>query len=104
MSMKNIFKWSSLLVGVWLVGYIGYFYYSLATGKERVTAICNQITVGMTIDDLSRLARQHDLGPSMLRADAKLVFLAESSSYGRHACRVEITNGVVKSANYVSAS
>lgn len=101
--IKKILKWTVLLAGISFLSYSGYFYYSLATGEERVTAFCHQMTPGMSRDELILLAKQHGLGPSMPRPDAKLTYLAEVRSFGRHACRVEFDNGVVKAASYSSA-
>lgn len=99
-TIKKILKWAVLLAGTLLLTYIGYFYYSLATGEERVTAICHQMLPGMTRDELIRLAKQQGLGPSMPSPDAKLAYLAELRSFGRHACRVELDSGLVKGASY----
>ena len=99
-TIKKTLKWTVLLAGISLLAYSGYFYYSLATGEERVTALCNQITPGMSRDELIRLAKQQGLGPSMPGPDAKLAYLAELRSFGRHACRVELDSSVVKAASY----
>ena len=80
--------------------YFGYFFFSLATGKERVTEICGQMKPGMSVEQLIILAREHGLGPSMPTPEAKLTYLAELRSFGRHACRVELENGFVNSATY----
>ena len=93
-------KWTGRIVGAAFLYYIGYFYYSLGTGKERMTEICSQMSPGMSVEQLVLLARKYDLGPSMPRPDAKVSYLAEVRSFGRHACRVELENGVVKSATY----
>lgn len=92
--------WGGRLAGAALLLYAGYFYYSLATGKERVTGICRQMTPGMTIEQLTELAKRHGLGPGTPRAGMPFTYLAEMRSYGRHACRVDFENGVVKRAVY----
>jgi hypothetical protein len=97
---QNILKWTGRFLALICLAYAGYFYYSLATGEDRVTAICNQMTPGMPVDELIRLAKRHGFGPGMPRPDAKLAYLAEVRSYGRHACRVELDGGVVKSSSY----
>jgi hypothetical protein len=80
--------------------YLGYFFFSLVTGKERVTEICGQMKPGMPVEQLIRLAKELGLGPSMPRPDTNLTYLTELRSFGRHACRVEFENGVVKNATY----
>ena len=93
-------RWIVRLVGAGFVLYVAYFAFSLATGKERMTNLCQQITPGMTIDRLLTLAQDNGLGPRRLDAGTRLAYLAEARSFGRHACRVELDNGVVKSAAY----
>lgn len=93
-------KWSGGLVGLSITLYYSYFLYSLDTGRVRVTDLCVQMKPGMPLDELILLAKEHGLGPRMPKPDARLVYLAELRSYGRHACRVELENGVVTSATY----
>lgn len=93
-------RWIARLAGAGLLLYVAYFIYSLATGQERMTNLCQQITPGMTVDRLLVLAQENDLGPRRLDAGTKLAYLAEARSFGRHACRVELDHGVVKSASY----
>jgi hypothetical protein len=54
----------------------------------------------MSVADLLTLAEDKGLGPRRLDAATKLAYLAETRSFGRHACRVELDHGVVKSATY----
>ncbi|MDP1735441.1 MAG: hypothetical protein Q8L44_13870 [Sulfuritalea sp.] len=88
------------VAGAGLLLYVAYFAYSLATGKERMTELCKQITPGMTVDRVLMLAQDNGLGPRRLNADTKLAYLAETRSFGRHACRVEFNQGRVTSARY----
>lgn len=74
--------------------------YSMATGKGRMTEVCSQIRPGMTIDQLLKLAEDKGLGPRRFNTNTKLAYLAESRSFGRHACRVELDGGIVKIATY----
>lgn len=98
--LNPAFRWGGRIVGAATLLYFGYFYYSLATGKERVTEICRQMTPGMTIEQLTELAKTYGLGPNMPRPATPFTYLAEARSFGRHACRVDFENGVVKSAAY----
>ena len=65
-----------------------------------MTEVCTQITPGMSIDQLMKMAEEHGLGPRHLNAEAKLAYLAEARSFGRHACKVEFEVGIVKSSTY----
>lgn len=89
-----------LFAGLAYLLYAAYYAYSLATGKDRMTEVCNQIRPGMTISVLNKLAEDHGLGPGNLTAGTKLAYLAEARSFGRHACRVELEAGIVKNAVY----
>ena len=90
----------SLLAGVALLLYMAYIAYSITTGKDRMAEVCSQIKPGMTTDQLMRLAKEHGLGPRNLDSGRKLAYLAEIRSFGRHACKVELDAGIVKSATY----
>jgi len=90
----------SSLAGLVLLLYMAYFTYSLATGKDRMTEVCNQIKPGMTIVQLIKLSEEHGLGHRNLAPGTKLAYLAEARSFGRHACMVELDAGIVKSATY----
>ena len=87
-------------MGVGFLLYFGYFYYLMATGEERMTEVCRQMRPGMSVEQLISLAKEYSLGPSMPKPDTKLAYLAELRSFGRHACRVELENGVVKNVTY----
>ena len=90
----------SLLAGFALLLYAAYIAYSITTGKERMTEVCNQIKPGMTTDQLMTLAKERGLGSRNLTSGRKLAYLAETRSFGRHACKVELDAGIVKSATY----
>ncbi|MCX7147719.1 MAG: hypothetical protein NT042_16410 [Sulfuritalea sp.] len=93
-------QWIVRLAGAGLVLYVVYFAYSLATGRERMTELCAQITPGMAVDRVLTLAQDNGLGPWRLDAETRLAYLAEARSFGRHACRVEFDHGRVTSASY----
>jgi hypothetical protein len=88
------------LAGGALLAWTAWFAWSLATGAERVGALCAQIRPGMTVGELTAFAEAHGLGPRRLTAETRLAYLAESRSFGRHACRVELERGVVAKADY----
>ena len=90
----------SSLAGLALVLYVAYYTYSLVIAKDRMTEVCNQIKPGMTIVQLIKLSEEHGLGHRNLLPKTKLVYLAEARSFGRHACRVELDDGIVNSATY----
>lgn len=88
------------IAGYGLLAYIGYLYYSLVTGDERLTRLCARILPGMPLEQVIFLAREHGLGPGMPKPGATLAYLVETRSFGRHGCRVEFEDGLVKSATY----
>lgn len=90
----------ALLFGVALLLYVAYSGYSQLTGKERMTEICKQIEPGMTAEQLAGFAKEHGLGSGRPHTGTKLLYLAEARSFGRHACRVELDAGIVKSVTY----
>lgn len=100
----GLWAWITRLTGVVfliLLAYSGYFAYSMATGKERMTDICLRIKPGMTIEALASLAEEHGLGPRrQLNPETRLAYLAESRTMGRHACRVQLESGIVTDAVY----
>lgn len=102
-NLASIGKRSACLGVVAMLICIGYFYYSLTTGEERVSALFNQMKPGMPVIELTTLAKRHGLGPGTPKPEAKLIFLAETRSFGRHSCRVKLENGVVTSATYYLA-
>lgn len=80
--------------------WLAYFIYSMATGKERMTELCRQISPGTGVEQLMRFAERHGLQPRRLKAETRLAYLAETRTMGRHACRVELDGGKVKEASY----
>ena len=78
------------------VAALAWFAYGLATGKERVGAVCAQIVPGLPFERLRAFAHVHDLSPP--RRESGTVFLVEKRSFGRHGCRVELVRGVVRRA------
>ncbi len=93
-------RWISLLAGTALLLYVAYFGYSMATGKDRMTEVCRQIKPGMTTEQLMKLAEERGLGPRNLNPGRRLAYLAEARSFGRHACKIELEAGIVKSSIY----
>jgi len=78
-----------------------YLIYSAATGSERMTEVCRQITPGMNVSQLMIFAEHHGLGPRRhMNSQTKLAYLAEARTMGRHACRVELEGGKVRNATY----
>jgi hypothetical protein len=97
---RSLLKWVVRIAGVGFLLLFGYFSYSMATGEERMTEVCRQMKPGISVEQLISLAKKFGLGPSMPKAETKLTYLAELRSFGRHACRVELQNGIVKNAAY----
>lgn len=79
-----------------LFGYIAYFYYSLATGDDRMARICAGFNPGMTRADAEKHATKSGLMP--LKQDDGVVFLGETKTMGRYTCRIDMRMGVVQSS------
>lgn len=94
--VRRILKWT----GGALLLYAAYFVYSMATGEARMTAVCRQITPGMSIRQLAALAEEHGLALRQLNADTRIAYLGEKRTMGRHACRVELKDGAVTGASF----
>lgn len=97
-------QWSRVIrwfLGIAFVAYVAYFVYSMATGEERMTAVCQTINPGMTVEQLVLLAEEHGLGPRRnLDTKTSNTYLAETRTFGRHACKVGLDAGIVKHSSY----
>ena len=82
------------------VFYAGYFVYSMSTGKERMTQVCEQIRSGTPFDQLRAFAEEHGLDHQRLNRDTKVIYLAEKRTIGHYACRVDLEDGIVRAAAY----
>ena len=98
--LRTLNKHPLALLGFALLLWCSWFLYSMSTAKERMTAICQGIQPGMPFHELQVYASSHGLGPSPRHETAPLIYLAESRSFGRHACRVELKEGKVLNAHY----
>ena len=92
----------AILFGFPIVLAAGFFTYFLTTGEDRMKAVCVQVTPGMRYTELKEFALDQKLR-APFKDDAAVVILADSRSYGRHACKVELEAGVVKRATYMFA-
>jgi hypothetical protein len=95
--MTPLGKGLVLLLGVPAVMGIGFFYYFSATGEDRMRAVCGEVKPGMTTAQLVSFARERNFRPP---ANEGVTFFADSRSYGRHSCRIDLQAGVVQSATY----
>lgn len=96
--MSPLKKGLGILFGLPILLSIVFFYYFLSTGEERIKAVCAQITPGMTSARLKDFSRENRLNAP--GKESGVVFLAESRSFGRHACKIELDAGVVSSSDY----
>lgn len=89
------------VVALLVFGYAAWLVYSFATGEARVSALCAQVRVGMTVAELQAFAVEHGfLRPQYLPADGETA-LAEIRTMGRFGCVVTLSAGAVKGARYV---
>ena len=84
----------ALFVGatVWMV-------WRLDEGRSRVSALCAQITPGMTAQALAAFAAAHGLKLRAVREGFNV--LSDTATFGRHACHVTVASGrVAQSSHY----
>jgi hypothetical protein len=100
--MTPLGKGLVILFGFPVVLSAGFFTYFLTTGEDRMKSVCAEVTPGMNYAELKEFALDKRLKVPA-KEDAAVVFLADSRSYGRHSCKVELDAGVVKRAAYAFA-
>ena len=88
----------NILGGLLLLGVVIYYVSNFVTADTRVRNLCSKVTVGMTTDNLNAYAGRVGLGPPARSSGTS--FLVESKTFGRYGCRVEATDGVIRSAKY----
>jgi hypothetical protein len=81
-----------------LVAGLAYWVYGYATAEQRMKATCAAIKPGMSFTELKEFARQRGLLSP--QRDSGLMYLAEVRSFGRHACKVLLEQGIVKHAEH----
>ncbi len=86
------------LVIVALLSGVSYCTYNFASAKKRVKALCDQITPGMSVAQLSEFSRKHGL--TLPRSDSGITYITESKTFGRFACEIQLSNGIVVDAQY----
>jgi len=96
--MSPLSKGLGVLFGLPVLLGIGFFYYFLTTGEDRMRSACIQVKPGMTFVQLKEFAMNHNL--SLPGKDSGIIFMGELRSFGRHACRVVIEAGVVHDSDY----
>jgi hypothetical protein len=96
--MSEIRRTVVLSIGLLLVGGIAYWVYGYATAEDRVKATCVAIKPGMAFAELKEFAISHDLLPP--KRDSGVMYLAERRSFGRHACKVLLEQGIVKQSEH----
>lgn len=88
--------------GVVAIGGISYCSFNFAGAEHRVQELCSRIQPGMSIAELHAFVSAHALRP--MPRDSGISYVMESKSFGRHGCKVNVEAGVVKAAEYLSAS
>ena len=77
---------------------LSYWIYGYATAEERLKATCAAIKPGMSFAELKEFAPRHGLLSP--KRDSGLMYLAEGRSFGRHACKVILEQGIVKHSEH----
>ena len=96
--MSPMVKGLGLLFGFPVMLAVIFFYYFMSTGEERMRAVCEKVTPGMSHANVVAVSHENNL--SVPAKDASVALLEELRSFGRHRCQVTFENGTVKSAEY----
>jgi hypothetical protein len=88
----------NLVGGLVLLGILLYFLSNFAAADHRVRDLCSKITVGMTIGDLNKYVERVGLAPPASFSGTS--FVVEKKTFGRYGCRIEASDGVVRSSKY----
>jgi hypothetical protein len=101
--MKKIFKISAVLIGIVALSLVEFAVMFWLGGKD-VNNFCNEIKPGITIAQLSELAKKHDIRLSMPGSrDGSGAYSALAHtprSFGRHTCMVRHDNSAVIESRY----
>jgi hypothetical protein len=93
--IKNILN---IVIIILLFGGISYCAYNFASAEKRIKALCSKIPIGMSFVQLSGFAKQHGL--SRPHNDSGTTFITESKTFGRYACEIQLSNGIVQDVKY----
>jgi len=86
------------VVGLAVIGSIGYCAYGYGSAEQRVRGLCAQIKPGMSISELGGFASEHGLrAPPQ---DSGIAFLVERRTFGRFGCQITLERGVVRESRY----
>lgn len=100
-AMTPLAKGLGLLFGAPVVLAAIFFTYFNVTGEDRIKSVCRQVTPGMSAAKLKDFIDEWKFSAAV--PESGVVLLAEPKSYGRHACKVTLVAGAVKSAGYAFA-
>lgn len=89
-----------LAVVLAIVAGLAYWMRAHDTAEERMRATCATIRPGMTVTELQAFAARHGLLAPSRDGGLALVYLAEKKTFGRHACKVILRQGVVTQSDY----
>jgi hypothetical protein len=82
-----------------IVCWVILMFYWFASAETRVQALCAEISAGMPVAELNRFASRNGLRPPVVTSGGTS-FLVEAKTFGRHGCRVETADGMVRSVDY----
>lgn len=96
-------RWGIRIVASCLVFGVGYSYHSLISAGERMEIFCRQLTPGMASKSVIEAARGQGIkyyASDTWTGDKSFILLVDTRSFVRHACDVELENGVVRNAEF----
>ena len=80
------------------LGWLGYRAWGFATAETRLSAVCQSLAPGMSMDELRDFAARHGLNAP--RNPSGVGFMVESRTFGRYGSQLESANGRLVSAQY----
>ena len=94
--MRRLLKRLGLAIVALVLIQSAYTAYSIATGDARMRETCAGINPGMSFADLRRYSEDHGLRPPS--REVRLMYIPETRSFGRYACKVTLDAGRVTSS------
>lgn len=96
--MTPLAKGLGLLFGAPVVLTVIFVTYFNVTGEDRMRSVCKQVTPGMSATKFKAFVEEWKFSGTV--PESGVLVLAEPKSYGRHTCKVTVSAGAVKSAEY----
>ncbi|NRB42183.1 MAG: hypothetical protein HRU20_27555 [Pseudomonadales bacterium] len=88
----------NLIISIVILIAMGTCSYHFISAEKRVRALCDDIQVGTEHSDLFTFSKAHGLNKP--HAKDGIIYLAETKTFGRHACELTLKDGIVEYVRY----